>query len=291
MHFLLENGYPIPSVLTFLDRIDGGYSSSLQIWLNLLFSVGTLGPFISATITIGIIYGTDNLKEFFKRFINFNFDKKWWIVIFLIPLGLTGINAVFSIMSSGGNTAGFFQFDYPWYFAILMLLNQTFTSGLEEPGWRGFATPEFQKIKNAEDSGFYIGIIWGIWHFPFLIYLYSSLYAGNTYLIVLSLVGYVALIVPKSIIDVWIYNNTRSIGLLIIAHGFDNFIPQIIMGGVVDSSGGVIIAVATWILSGLITKKYGKEHLALNFDEELLSDFTIEEADGIDSERESSKGT
>ncbi len=36
----------------------------------------------------------------------------------------------------------------------------------EEPGWRGFATPQMQKYYNPLATGFVIGILWTVWHLP-----------------------------------------------------------------------------------------------------------------------------
>ncbi len=257
--FLRKHDWPIPSVLSVLERSSTDLSSNQQ-GLNFLFGIGTFGPFISAIITQLIFSDLESLKAYFKRFFHFKFELKWYLYIILIPVASTAI-AVISAFLNPETRSSLFQFDFPWYFPLFLLVNQVFSSGMEEPGWRGFATPEMQKFKNAEDSGYTIGFIWSIWHFPFLIFLYGDIYNWNILLMVLSLAGYIGLTIPMAIITVWLYNNTQSIGALIIFHGLLNTLPQIIVGGVTDSFSGIIIAVATWIFANFLAKKFGKETL------------------------------
>ncbi|WP_371802433.1 CPBP family glutamic-type intramembrane protease [Candidatus Lokiarchaeum ossiferum] len=257
--FLRANDWPIPSVLTFLERSTSVQSKS-QKWLNFIFSLGTFGPLISAIITQVIYYDLAHLKAYFKRFFYFKFELKWYLIIILIPLASSAIG-ILSALLNPETRPNLFQFNFPWYFPFLLFLNQTFSSGLEEPGWRGLATPEMQKIKSAEDSGYIIGTIWSIWHFPFLIFLYGEMYNWNIFLMIISLVGYIGLTIPMAIITVWLYNNTKSIGALIIFHGLLNTLPQILLGGITDSFSGILIAVGTWIFAAFLSKKYGKQTL------------------------------
>ena len=57
------------------------------------------------------------------------------------------------------------------------------------------------------------------------------------------------------------YNNTKSIFLMILFHALLNFIPQVMSGGVTNSAGGVFTALVTWGIAIILTKKYGEETL------------------------------
>jgi membrane protease YdiL (CAAX protease family) len=45
-----------------------------------------------------------------------------------------------------------------------------FTVLAEEPGWRGFALPHLQARYPAARSSWILGMLWGAWHFPSIIY-------------------------------------------------------------------------------------------------------------------------
>ncbi len=58
---------------------------------------------------------------------------------------------------------------------VAMALTQVITSGMEEPGWRGFALPLLQRTHTAENASWYLGLIWAGWHLPYMLYLYREL--------------------------------------------------------------------------------------------------------------------
>lgn len=154
-------------------------------------------------------------------------------------------------------------------FILLMFINTTLTSGLEEPGWRGYALPKLQENYTANKSSIILGFIWAIWHYPFLVYLNFVQLGTGAFLSVLAIIGFTASIVGGSILFSWVYNNTKSVFMTIIFHGLMNFIPQVVMGGVTDSMGGVIVALITWGIAILFVKRYGEQTLTGLTEEEI----------------------
>lgn len=260
---MVAKGYPVPSFLTFVEIFETGYQSPEQWVVSLIFQFGTFGPMISGIICLAVFQPKNGLKDLWNSAKRWDFPRFWYGVIFLIPIG-TGVISYFIGGLETGTWMPFYFTQIPWFYGILVLINQTFTSGLEEIGWRGFATPEMQKWQNAEDTGFYIGIIWAIWHFPFLVYLYSGGGPINLAIILPSLIGYVFLVIPMAILNVWIYNNTKSVGLLVLGHGLNNTIPWLLSGGVNTSFAGFAVAAFSWILVAIVTKKYGKATLTIS---------------------------
>ncbi len=149
----------------------------------------------------------------------------------------------------------------PALLVFLMFLNTTLTSGLEEPGWRGYALPTLQEKFNANKSSIILGFVWSIWHYPYLIYLYLTQLNFGIYLSVISIIGFTASTIGVTIIYTWIYNNTKSVFIMILFHGLLNFIPQVMFGGVTESAGGVITALITWGVAIILTRKFGQETL------------------------------
>jgi len=91
----------------------------------------------------------------------------------------------------------------------------------------------------------------------------------DMFLAILSLAGYIASTIGISIIYTWIYNNTKSVFIAILFHTLLNFIPQVMLGGVTDSAGGVFTALVTWGIAIILTRKYGEETLVKLTEEEL----------------------
>lgn len=262
IYLLSENGYPIPSIDTIITRLENGYINSQHRLYSYLFMIGTYGPMIAAILVITFKDGIAGIRSLMKSILRFRIKPFWFLIIVLIPLGSYFI-MLFVNSLSGNNIVAAFSFPHSLWIYLFVFLNQIVTSGLEEVGWRGFATPEYQKFQNAEDSGFMIGLLWGLWHTPFLIYLYNSMDI-QPFLMFLYVGGYMMMIAPMGIITVWLYNNTKSTGLLILSHAFNNFIPFLFGNGIIDSTGGILMAAVTWGIAIFLTKRYGKETLLMS---------------------------
>jgi membrane protease YdiL (CAAX protease family) len=73
----------------------------------------------------------------------------------------------------------------------------------EEPGWRGFATPQMQKYLNPLFVGIIIGILWTAWHLPLY---FTGDYAGG----VNAAIFRFAWNVPLGILFAWVYNKSNG---------------------------------------------------------------------------------
>lgn len=76
-----------------------------------------------------------------------------------------------------------------------------------------------QSRYSAENASWILGIPWGVWHFPFIIY-YT--YGAGIAPLIASLLGLTLGIVGWTIVNTWIYNNTRSVWMMILLHGWGN---------------------------------------------------------------------
>lgn len=74
----------------------------------------------------------------------------------------------------------------------------------EELGWRGYVLPRLQNNLNALLSSIVVGIFWGAWHIPLLIY-FGDLGANDFAGYLLAVVNFI----PVAILYTWIYNNTK----------------------------------------------------------------------------------
>jgi len=102
---------------------------------------------------------------------------------------------------------------------LLLFLTQTLTSGLEEPGWRGFALPLMQRHMTAESANWRLGFVWAAWHLPFMLYLYRDL---PVWALPLTLAGFAMSIVAMGFVHAWVVNSTGSVALNVLLHGWAN---------------------------------------------------------------------
>jgi membrane protease YdiL (CAAX protease family) len=258
------NDYFMPSILTFNQLISEGFVDNLHMITFILNQIGVYGPFIAAVIMISITKKKEGLKDLLKRIGKVKIKVKWYIIIVVLPLVIFFLSALLSFV----DLTQLFNPGMSVFLVFLMFINTTLTSGLEEPGWRGYALPTLQETFNANKSSIILGVIWSIWHYPYLIYLYLTQLNFGAYLSVLSIVGFTASTIGVTIIYTWIYNNTNSVFIVILFHGLLNFIPQVMFGGVTESAGGVITALITWAFAIILTWKFGQETLVKLTDDE-----------------------
>jgi len=252
------NDYFLPQIGAINKIIQEGFQNNLHIVLYILNQIGVYGPFIAALITLFVMEGKVGIKNLFSRMSKWRIRPIWYGVIIAIPLilsfGTLGLSALFG--ASLGSAFNLINVGFP--ILLLIFLENLLTSGLEEPGWRGYALPKLRNKYNAYNSSIILGIIWAIWHYPVVYYLNI---ASGLFLTILAIAGFTALMTFGSVIYSWIYLNTESIFLLIIFHALQNFFPYLIMSGVLDPLGGFSDAIITLILVFIIVKKYGEEKL------------------------------
>ncbi len=135
---------------------------------------------------------------------------------------------------------------------------QVFTSGLEEPGWRGYALPKLQEKYDANKSSWILGVIWSVWHFPFMVYLY---YPAGIAVVIPTLAGFTMSIIANAIVYTWVYNNTKSIFLCIILHAIFNLSAAYVLAMVSHPLTGIILAALQWGIAVFLLKRYGAKDL------------------------------
>lgn len=258
------NDYFMPSILTFNQLISEGFVDGLHLVTFILNQIGVYGPLLASFIIIAITKKREGLNNLLHRIVKVKVHIKWYVVIIVLPLIIFFLSALLSFV----NLTNLFNPGMSVFLVLLMFLNTTLTSGLEEPGWRGYALPTLQESFNANKSSIILGFAWSIWHFPYLLYLYLTQLNFGVFLSIVSLVGFTASTIGVSIIYTWIYNNTKSVFLMILFHGLLNFIPQVMFGGVTDSAGGVITALITWAIAIILIRKFGEETLVKLTEEE-----------------------
>lgn len=262
-----QNHYFVPSVSSLNLIFNEGFKDRFHALLYILNQLGVYGPFISAVVILRYFTQVEDLADFSKQLIKWKADYKWYIFLFLIPISINLGSLGLAALAMADLTLAFFP-GISLLLLILLFLNNIITSGFEEPGWRGFLLPELRKNYSAYKSSIIVGIMWALWHYPYVWYLNFIELKLGLFLTVISIIGFTALITFGSVIYSWIYFNTRSIFILIIFHALQNILPIIIIGGVIDPLGGFSTAILTILIVILITKIYGEKTLKGLTDEE-----------------------
>jgi membrane protease YdiL (CAAX protease family) len=225
--FATARGYILPDPTTLPALVKGGFQDLTHLLLAVTF-VLISGPMVAAIIVLALESGREGLHGLWQRSTRWRVGVRWY----LIMLGLVGAIYLPTVVLGAiqGPIAGPAQvFSALAWFAPLFIF-EVLASGLEEPGWRGYALPNLQTRHSAKKSSLILGIIWGIWHWPVFIPIYNNVIntpgtsqaqAIITALVQLAIYIFGAM-VAESLVYTWLYNRTESVFLCILFHTLHN---------------------------------------------------------------------
>jgi membrane protease YdiL (CAAX protease family) len=229
-----------------------GVFGTPKFYSYILFTLATYGPLLSSIITM-VLY-KENLRDHFSNLFKTSINKQ--VLIFLL-FYFPGVSFLTVFISSFINSwEGLFMNPlYPLGFFVIFLLYEILTSGFEEFGWRGYLLPKLLKRMSAEKASYILGVIWSIWHWPFLYYFYDM---PQIHLFIPILLGNVLSMIPVAIIYTWIYINSKGIIWPILFHALGNTVPLFIATQSENPIVASIPIVVSWVVAGVLSKRYGK---------------------------------
>ncbi|MFD1030214.1 CPBP family intramembrane glutamic endopeptidase [Metaplanococcus flavidus] len=237
-----------------------GAENIQQLLLSLFFTAAVYGPIVGV-IAAGLYEKSRKEGSLFPAA-----RKKhpanvggWLLFIFLYPVLLFSAALLVTWIMTGFSR----EFNWgvvPLWFLPVYLLFQFVTSGMEEFGWRGYLQPLLQTRYTAEKACFRVGVLWSIWHYPFIIFLNSSY---GTVTVLLSLLGFTLLTIPQAYVLGWLYNSTRNIWLCVLLHAWANTASLYLLAvSPAPLVTPIAVAIGTWLAANYLVKKYGKEELS-----------------------------
>jgi CAAX protease family protein len=133
----------------------------IPLWLLLLAIVG---PGVAA---FGVAAGSGGNGELLARITRWRFGVGWYVVAILGPAGLCATALSLDRLSGGP------PLDPPSLTTVLpgavLILGVSVIS--EEIGWRGFLLPHLLERCSPLDASLVLGIIWTVWHLPYLLWI------------------------------------------------------------------------------------------------------------------------
>jgi len=189
----------------------------------ILYSIGGLGPVLSAIYLVRTTQQKDDQREFWRRVIDFKRVPLRWLFVSLFIPPLIG---VFSILVSLFLSNEYTQWQPMWLliqnplmFVLFLVSTLLFGPLPEEIGWRGYGLESLQTKYSALQSSLIVGFFWVIWHIP-LFLTKDSGFAAIYPLYSLSFWLWAISLLSISIIMTWIFNHTEKSTLTAILFHF-----------------------------------------------------------------------
>ena len=223
----------------------------------LVYYLGQFGPVLSAFLLTAVIYGQVGVRDLSGRLLRWRVPARWYLTMLLVPLFIIAISLGAAFLADSFQL-GPFSPKLPWaYFVPFLVYMVVFTGLAEEPGWRGFALPHLQAQHSAYRSSWILGVLWGIWHVPFI--LYFNLW--QPLMLIPSLVALTLGIVGWTIVNTWVYNNTESVLLIILLHGWAGALHSYLVLSQPNFLAHTLYTLVPWAIAIFLAKRYGEEDL------------------------------
>jgi hypothetical protein len=244
------------NLLYFVDLVTGRLSIKLMLVYG-MFTLGA-GPLFAALFVTWVTEGKHGVRILWEQATNWRIGVRWYVVAFMLPIVLSAVSLGIGLIVGNGTID--FTPKLPFtYFLPLFLYMVVFTGITEEPGWRGFALPRLQHRYTAERASWILGPLWGLWHFPFIIYYNDAL---GIVPLLFSLLGLTLGIVGWTIVNTWLYNNTRSVWIMILLHGWGNTVQSYLVLSSNSPIAQALYWILPWVLASILLRVYGKDNLA-----------------------------
>jgi hypothetical protein len=222
-----------------------------------LFTLGA-GPLFAALLVTWVVEGKTGLHDLWEQSTRWKISARWYLVALGLPLLLSAGSLGLGVLLSGSQPAYTPKLPIA-YFLPFFLYMLVFTGVVEEPGWRGFALPRLQRRYSAYRASWILGIMWGLWHLPFIVYYTAALGIIPLLVSVLILTFGTA---GWTIVNTWLYNSTRSVWLMILLHGWGNTVQSYLVLSSNNMVAPVLYGILPWVIALVLLWVYGKEHLA-----------------------------
>ncbi len=243
-------GIPLPTIDQGLGA--WGALAGTDLALAVLFQLAVYGPAVAALAVLLVAGDRAALAAWARSLVRLRVPGRWYAFVALWPVVLA-----IAVVALGAVTGGGMPI---WASApaastiLLLFLTQTLTSGLEEPGWRGFALPLMQRHMSAERANWLLGFVWAAWHLPFLLYLYRDM---PVWALPLTLAGFAMSIVAMGFVHAWVYNSTGSVALNVLLHGWANVTNAVAVSVMASPLVPLATAGVTWLFVAWLLRRYG----------------------------------
>ncbi len=133
--------------------------------------LGAFGPMFAAIVLSYQKGRTVEVKNFFKRCLDFKVLVKFYIIATILAMGITVVAYYITTLSNISDLPKTFLPTDSNTPIVVIIIGYTivlflFGGGQEEFGWRGYLQDKSQDKFGIIYGSLFVGFIWGLWHLP-----------------------------------------------------------------------------------------------------------------------------
>ena len=221
------------------------------------FVVGGFGPFLAALVLTWV--GNDSVRAWARQIVDWRVAPRWYVAAITIPLLIVALTSIGLIVVGTSVDPGLLTGRVSLVlvsFVTIALIG----GGNEEPGWRGFALPKLQERYAPVPATLLLGVVWALWHLPLLATGPTAFHGLASFVdFAPSVAVRILNIVGVAFILTWIYNETGSVLLAILAHtGFNTAnstlvpLPLDVISAGDSTTILVVTTIAIWVVVAVL---------------------------------------
>jgi membrane protease YdiL (CAAX protease family) len=196
-----------------------GSPEKFETRFGLVLLAWLAGPSVASILMTGLVHGRAGLRDLLTRMRRWRVGARWYAVA-LLTAPLLSVAVLLTLSLSSSEYLPTILTTSDKVSLLLLGIVGTLVGGIfEELGWTGFATPTLLRRKRygVLGTGFIVGVLWGVAHFP--LYYWASGDLSGVLLPAVVAANVLAWFPPYRVLMVWVYDRTESLLLAMLMHG------------------------------------------------------------------------
>jgi uncharacterized protein len=228
------------------------------------------GPSVAAILMTALVSGKAGFRELFARLLIWRVNARWYAVALLTaPLVFVVVHTGLSLASPVFRPGLVTITNGKAPFLLMGIVSALMVGFFEELGWTGFSIPRLRRRYGVLATGLIVGVLWGVWHVPFIRLWPGIALSGGLplrpFLAVTSFFVLVGQLPAYRFLMVWVYEHTNSLLLAMLMHASLTASTFILGPAVISGSALLVYDIALsavwWVVVAVVAAANGR-HLS-----------------------------
>jgi uncharacterized protein len=172
------------------------------------------GPSIAGLGMTAVVGGRAGMRDLISRLRRSRVGARWYAIALLTAPVVTIATSLALSLASRDFLPGILTADDKLGLIVTGISVALIVPIFEELGWTGFVVPRLLPRHGVLVTGFLMGVLWGVWHYP----LFSGAPVGQVPVVVMMAALLFAWLLPYRVLMVWVYSRTGSLLVAMLMH-------------------------------------------------------------------------